>query len=167
MTSPLSNLPPELVSLLALAATWSEEQERLILSSGVPLTPEETQWAIQLGVIYPDRVRLLCVDELPQPQDPTLRAAAEQYGFLSPATMGMSLRYGILIRREVWRQKPIIFHELVHTAQYERYGGIAAFLNQYLVECLTVGYHQSPLEREAVNLTRQMMASEAFPLQSS
>jgi hypothetical protein len=167
MNSPQSNLPPELNSLLAQAATWCEEQEHLILSNGVPLTPEETQWATQIGVTHPDRVRLLCVEELPQPQDPTLRAAAEQYGFLSPATMGMSLRYGILIRREVWRQKPIIFHELVHTAQYERCGGMAAFLNQYLVECLTVGYHQSPLELEAVTLTRQMLAAGAFPRQPS
>lgn len=154
-----SKLPPELEHLLALACTWCEEQELHIRSNGVPLTPEETNWATQIGVAHPARVRLLCVDELPQPQNPTLQAAAKQYGFLSPATMGMSLRYGILIRREVWREKSIIFHELVHTAQYERLGGMAAFLNQYLVECLTVGYHQSPLEREAVTLTRQMQES--------
>lgn len=156
MNSPHTNVPPELESLLTLACSWCEEQEQLILSNGAPLTPEETKWATQIGVSHPDRVRLLCVDELPQPENPTLQAAAKQYGFLSPATMGMSLRYGILIRREVWRQKSIIFHELVHTAQYERLGGMAAFLNQYLIECLTVGYHESPLEREAVTLTRQL-----------
>ncbi|RYG63583.1 hypothetical protein EON80_20945 [bacterium] len=161
MESTHSQLPPDIEALLALASTWCEEQERLILSKGVPLTAEETGWAKQIGVAHPDRVRLLCVDEIPQPEDPTLRAAAELYGFLSPGTMGMALRYGILIRDEVWREKPIIFHELVHTAQYERLGGMAAFLNQYLVECLTVGYEQSPLEREAVTLTQQMMEQDA------
>jgi hypothetical protein len=155
-TTPIP-FPPELESILVMASAWCDQQEQAILSKGVPLTAEETEWAKQIGVAYPDRVRLLCVDEIPLPQDPVLRAAAEQYHFLSPTTVGMAIRYGILIKREVWREKWTIVHELAHTVQYERYGGIGPFLRQYLGECLTVGYDQSPLEREAVTVTQRML----------
>lgn len=39
----------------------------------------------------------------------------------------------------------------VHTMQYERMGGFAPFLRQYLGECPDVGYLNSPLEREAIS----------------
>jgi hypothetical protein len=38
---------------------------------------------------------------------------------------------------------------LVHTAQYERLGGIEPFLRRYLYECATVGYTNSTMESEA------------------
>ena len=40
-------------------------------------------------------------------------------------------------------------HELAHTAQYERLGGILPFLREYLFECLTSGYSEAPMEQEA------------------
>ena len=40
-------------------------------------------------------------------------------------------------------------HELAHTIQYERLGGIKPFLRAYLEECLSLGYPNGPLEQKA------------------
>jgi hypothetical protein len=136
--------------LLPLAARWAESLERRILREGVPLLGEELADAKVLGVREPDQVRLLCLANVPMPEDPVLRAAAAAIQFLTPATRGLALRYGIFIRRDCWRERKLIAHELVHTAQYERFGGIEPFLRQYLSECLTIGYPAAPLEQEAI-----------------
>ncbi|MBV9468176.1 MAG: hypothetical protein JO316_03140 [Abitibacteriaceae bacterium] len=136
--------------LLPLAAAWAERQEGLILETGVPLTHTEMDDARCVRVQHPERVRLLRVAGVPMPDDPVLRAAAVEVGLMSPYTGGMALRYGIFVREDYWRERDIIAHELTHAAQYERLGGFLPFLRQYLTECLTVGYLQSPLELEAI-----------------
>ena len=142
--------------LLPLAARWAESLERRIRREGVPLLEEESADAERLGVREPDRVRLLCLASVPVPDDPLLRAAAATIQFLTPATRGLALRYGIFVRRDCWRDRRLIAHELVHTAQYERLGGIDAFLRQYLFECLTIGYPSAPLEQEAITAIAQL-----------
>jgi len=92
------------------------------------------------------------------PTDPQLRAAAETIHFLSPETRGLTLQYGILLRWDCWRERPLIAHELVHSAQYERLGGILPFLRQYLVECLTIGYANAPMELEAAEMAARVCA---------
>ncbi len=62
----------------------------------------------------------------------------------------MALRYGIFIRSDCWGEHGLVAHELAHTAQYERLGGIRPFLRQYLLECLTIGYPAAPMEQEAI-----------------
>lgn len=62
----------------------------------------------------------------------------------------MSLRYGIFIRKEYWRDPYLLAHECVHTAQYERLGGFSNFLKAYLRECLEIGYPEAPMEQEAI-----------------
>jgi hypothetical protein len=142
--------PEQFEHLLPLAAAWAEEQERRILSTGVALTAAQLSDARQIGVADPERVRLLSVASIPMPEHPLLRAAAETTGLVSPFTAGLTLRYGIFIRSDVMDDRYLVAHELVHTAQYERMESIAAFLRQYLHECLTVGYSASPMEQEAV-----------------
>jgi len=68
----------------------------------------------------------------------------------------MTLRYGIFIRSDCWGDRRLVVHELAHTAQYERLGGIGAFLKAFLKECLTVGHASSPLEREAVTRAKEI-----------
>ena len=142
--------------LIPLAAGWAAEQERLILRDGVPLNEEETADAEEIGVQDPDRVRLLSLDVVPTPQDPILRAAAAAIHFLTPETRGLTLQYAIFIRSDCWRNRSLIAHELVHTAQYERFGGILPFLDQYLFECITIGYPDAPLEQEAIEVAARV-----------
>jgi hypothetical protein len=142
--------------LIPLASSWAQEQERNILREGVPLSPSEVVDAGKIGVAHPERVRLLKVPTIPMPENPLLRAAAETTGLISPHTAGLTLRYGIFIRADCWRARPLVFHELVHTSQYERLGGFQPFLRQYLYECITIGYPGAPMEKEAVLKTASL-----------
>ncbi len=146
--SPVS--PEEFEQLLPLAADWAGEQEKHILANGRGLTPEQFADAREVGVVRPESVRLLTVPTIPMPEHPALRTAGEAAGLISPHTAGLTLRHGIYIRGDLIRDRLLVAHELVHTAQYERHGSILAFLRQYLHECLTIGYPAAPMEQEAV-----------------
>ena len=102
------------------------------------------------GVKHPERVRVLRVAQVPHPEDPDIVAAAHAAGMFFSHTAGTALRYGIFLLDDLFDPRMTLAHELTHTAQYERLGGFEVFLRQYLTECLTVGYFDSPLEREAV-----------------
>jgi hypothetical protein len=136
--------------LLPLACAWAEEQEKLILRDGVPLTQPQVADAKRAGVSHPERVRLLNVPRVPMPEHPALRAAAVAAQLISPRTGGLTLRYGVFVRSDCWGNRQLITHELVHTSQYERLGGFQPFLQQYLYECITIGYPAAPMEQEAV-----------------
>jgi hypothetical protein len=136
--------------LLPLASTWVAAVEARILREGVPLSEAGLADAAALGVGEPERVRLLALVRVPIPSDLTLRTAAAAIRFLTPTTCGLALRYGIFVRNDYWGDRRLVAHELAHTAQYERLGGIEPFLRQYLYECLTVGYPEAPMEQEAI-----------------
>jgi hypothetical protein len=133
--------------LLPLAAAWATEEEQKILRDGVSLSEKEVGDARAIGAQSPDRVRLLQIETIPRPSQPQLRAACDAIDFLTPATRGLTLGYGIFIRSDCWGDRLLVMHELAHVAQYERLGGILPFLRKYLFECLTTGYASAPLER--------------------
>jgi hypothetical protein len=139
----------QLEELLPLAAQWATTQQQRALSEGVPLSENELADAKAIGVRNPGRVRLLRVDAVPAPAHPTLVAAAS-INFLTAAPRGLALENGIFIRADSWRDRALIAHELVHTAQFQRLGGIRPFLQTYIFQCATVGYPNAPLELEAV-----------------
>ena len=143
-------------TLLPLAVQWATEQEQRILREGVPLSEREIADAKAVGVREPQRVRLLQVAKIPRPSDPQLAAAADAIQFLSPATRGLTLNYGIFIQSDCWRERLLIIHELVHTAQYEQLGGILPFLRKYLFECITIGYPEAPMEKAAIEMAAQL-----------
>jgi Domain of unknown function (DUF4157) len=143
--------------LLPLAVRWAEHQEKEILENGVPLAIQEAEDARAIGVRDSDRVRLWQVKTVLRPTNKALRAACDAIDFLTSETRGLTLGHGIFIRADCWRDRALIAHELVHTAQYERFGGIEPFLRQYLVECLTVGYAASPLEQEALTVSARIL----------
>jgi hypothetical protein len=145
-------------ALLPLAAAWATEQEREILRDGVSLSAEEIADARAIGVQGPDRLRLLRVETIPRPTQPQLRAACDAIDFLTPATRGLTLGYGIFIRSDCWGDRLLVVHELAHLAQYERLGGILPFLRRYLFECLTTGYSAAPLELEAIAVAARVCA---------
>jgi len=143
----------QLKMLLPLACAWAEEQEGVILRGGVSLSAAD---AAKIGVAHPERVRLLSVVHVPIPAHPGLRAAAEATELISPRTGGLTLRYGIFIRADCWGDRRLVFHELVHTLQYERLGGFQPFLQQYLNECITIGYPAAPMEQKAITTTARL-----------
>lgn len=144
------SLVAQFETLLPLAAEWAAEQEQRILRNGVPLSENEIIDARIAGVREPGRVRLLKVDPIPSPSHPMLKAACDATNFVPAGPRGLTLRYGIFVRSDCWRDRALIAHELVHTAQYERLGGILPFLREYLLECATIGYSEAPMEQEAL-----------------
>ena len=151
--------PQQFEAVLPLAVAWAEEQETRIVRSGVGLTEPQLADARQLGMRFPERVRLLRVSEIPLPVHPVLAAAAAMTNLISPFTAGMTLRYGIFIRDDCWGRRLLVAHELVHVSQYERLGGLEEFLRPYLMECLTPsGYPHGLLETEADVLSKKLCA---------
>jgi hypothetical protein len=136
--------------LLPYVARWIEAQERLILAEGLPLSERGLADARRIGVLHPERVRLLSVPQVPQPGGWFIAMLARWVGMPGDQTAGLTARYGIFIRAHDWGDRGLIAHELAHTAQYERLGGVRPFLRQYLTECLTAGYHGASLEHEAI-----------------
>ena len=148
--------PEQFEILLPLACEWAAAQERRILAGGEPLSSAQLADSRLVGVAEPHRVRLLYVTEIPIPEHPSLRAAAEATQLISPLTGGLTLRYGIFIRSDYRFHRRTVVHELVHTAQYERLGGIEPFLRRYLWECITLGYPQARMEQEVISLTSRI-----------
>jgi hypothetical protein len=144
--------------LLPLAAQWAIEQERRVLCEGVPLSESELADAKAVGVRNPERVRLLRVDAIPVPAHPMLKAAAASINFITAAPRGLALQNAIFVRSDHWRDRGLIAHELVHTAQYQRLGGVLPFLQTYIFQCATVGYQQAPLELEATATAERICA---------
>ena len=81
--------------LLPLVVQWVESQEANILQNGIPLSEQAIEDAKAVGVVHPDKIRLLRVDRISIPEDPILKQAGEITGFISQSTRGMALRYGI------------------------------------------------------------------------
>ncbi|HKS36187.1 MAG TPA: hypothetical protein VJW76_03285 [Verrucomicrobiae bacterium] len=139
-----------------MASAWVLEQERLILAKGVPLSDPQLSDAKLAGVAYPERVRLLRVEQIPFPEQPDLKSMVEAMKLTNPPTPGLALRYGIYLRSDFWGQRWQLLHELARTAQYERLGGVRAFLECYLYECLAIGPTAAPMEQEAITIAQRI-----------
>lgn len=149
--------PQQFAQLLPLAVAWAEQQEKHILQNGIRLTPSQLTDARSISVIRTEKVRLLRVNKIPLPNEPSLRTAAQITGLITENTIGLTLRYGVFVREDFWNDRKLVTHELVHVAQYERLGGISEFLQQYLQECISIGYPQAPMEQEAIALSSRVL----------
>jgi hypothetical protein len=102
-----------------------------LLRDGVALTAAQLADPKRIAITHPERFPLRVVDEIPLPDNPTLRMAAEMIGLISPLTAGLTLRSGIFIQSDSLGERRLVVHELAHVAQYERFGGFLPFLEQY------------------------------------
>ncbi len=144
----LIDLRAALPALAPKATAWVESQHIHIAQVGRALDDDERTLAEGVGVRYPDRIRIAEVPDLPVPDDPDLRQAAKMAGILGPGTAGLTLGYGIYVRRGHGSIK-LYSHEFRHVHQYERAGSIAAFLSVYLQQVVEFGYYNAPLEVDA------------------
>jgi hypothetical protein len=152
----------QIEALLPPATQWATEQEQRILRDGVPLSIRELADALKAGVKDPERVRLLQVEIIPSPTHPVLQAAYLRGNLAPTAPRSLTLSHGIFVRADYWRDRPLIVHELVHIAQYERLGGIEPFLRKYLTECATMGYSKSAMEAEAISTASRILENETL-----
>lgn len=134
--------------LIALATEWAEQQSALILCSGIPLNANNTNLARSVGVVHPERIRLLHVTQIPLPGNPQLIKMATETGLITPNIAGLTLGYGIYLRHLQCTNR-LLSHEFRHVYQYEQAGSIAAFLAEYLKQIAQYGYVNAPLEIDA------------------
>lgn len=132
------------------AAAWIARQERRILREGEPLSRAQLADAALAGVLRPELVRISVMPLIP-PFWSRLRLVGSN-------TIGLSARYGIWLREDYRHDRRLLLHELAHTSQYERVGGIRPFLRQYLREWLAVGYPAGALETEAAAKAERLCA---------
>lgn len=142
------NLPQPFPTLLTAAAAWIDRLEQQALTHGRPLKPHELALARHTGVREAQRIRLLELDDFPQPADPALCATAKAYGLLSERSCGLTAGHGILVRRGMDDTR-VLSHECRHVQQYEVAGSTLAFLTEYLGQIVAYGYWDAPLEQDA------------------
>jgi hypothetical protein len=135
--------------VIPLITWWAATTSRQARRTGRPLTPEERQTALRLGVRDPSQVRITITPNLPLPGPRWLHRLASKLGFPATESIGLAIGYAIFLHPAFAHDPHVLTHELAHSAQYERLGGLRPFLHRYLAECLTHGYADAPLEREA------------------
>jgi hypothetical protein len=140
--------------LLSRASIWALARLHIALEQGGPLNASEVELARAVGVEHPEVVRILEVDAIPTPDDPELRAVAEQAGLFGPDIAGITFDHGIYIRKGQ-RTTRLVSHELRHVHQYEQAGSVQNFLALYIPQLLSVGYAQAPLEIDARSHERE------------
>ena len=148
----LDQPPPQVMAKLEIylpkVSRWYAELEQELAQQGRRLTVEELKVAEKLGVLEPERVRVLVLEKFPMPQDSALLVEAKKYGLGSMTEGGRSIGHLVLLKPWVVAHKEVLNHELVHVAQMDRMGQ-EAFLRRYLIELEMMGYARSPLELEA------------------
>jgi hypothetical protein len=142
---------PTFDDLWNAATAWGEQQSGVIASTGRALARDELAIAAKVGVQTPERIRVLIVESVPFPGDPTLRALGEKVGLAADSSGGMTLGHGIFLRADQQHRPDIWPHEFRHVAQYECFGSIRAFMFFYLKELLHFRYGPGPLEIDATN----------------
>ena len=148
--------PDQFAFLLPLASEWAEAKEKVVLKNGVPLSNSQIEDAKRVEVIHPERVRIFKVPQIPFPKHPVLKAATEATQLITPSTVGLTFRYGIFIHSNFIDNRRLIVHELVHTSQYEKLGGILPFLRRYFLELIKIGYPEAPMEQEAIRMAEKI-----------
>ncbi len=138
---------------------WCLHEEKTILDKGVPLTEYETLDARLAGVRHPDRVRLLLVDRLRLTSIGLLRRVLPALEIIRPTSAAMTLGYGIYVCKSSRHDRGVMVHHFVHSAQSERLAGIDHYISTYIQQCLDFGYNAAPLEIEARETTRQILAT--------
>jgi len=147
------------------------------LARGRVLTPDEMRIARRLGVVQPERVRVLVTPVLPTWMAPDLMANASTTDNAGTGNSnqpianidhapperrfgvaGLTAGHGILLGIRHAHNPRVLAHELAHVAQCERLG-MRAFALRYLTELLSVGYFRAPLELEADAAMRRVLAS--------
>jgi len=155
----MAQIPTEILNqMLPRAAAWAASQELLMLGhkESQILGPQGQEIARRAGVTRPEDVRILAVSDIPLPEEADLRQAAQAFGLITQATGGLAIGHGIFVRKEFANDAKLVAHELMHVAQYERYGSILAFLQRYLSECNEFGYPAAPMEQEAIDFAEQV-----------
>jgi hypothetical protein len=139
----------ELPALVPRAIAWAEEQARIVLQFGRPLHEPFISIARCVGVVRPERIRILDVRQIPIPDDPLLQDAATATELIGRNMAGLTLGYAVFACHGHGESIRLLSHEFRHVYQYEQAGSIAAFLPTYIDQIVSNGYQNAALEVDA------------------
>lgn len=142
------SLAARLPVLLSRVIAWATRESQRILQCGQPLSAQGVVIARAVGVVLPERIRVLEVPAIPSPDDPELKALALNEKLIRPASRGLTLGYGIFIRQGQL-DVGLLSHECRHVHQTEAAGGLEAFLPVYLKQIAEFTYDRAPYEIDA------------------
>ncbi len=98
------NIDALLPQIIPAAVAWAQAQAENIAQTGEALPEALLAVARQVGVLAPERIRILRVDSVPFPEQALLRQAALQtgmigFGMIGFGMAGLPLGYGVFIAR--------------------------------------------------------------------
>jgi hypothetical protein len=149
---PMMIAPEIVVRVFPKAVQWATEMQEDILEHGQRLLLENRRDAEAIGVRWVDTVRFVVLDRMPLPSDPGLQRLVLETGLITERTAGITFGHGIVLKNDSYDRR-LMAHELAHVMQYERFGGVEAFIKEYVKEVASPpGYPNGPLEQEAARL---------------
>lgn len=157
-------LPAEFGKIVELMTVWATQWEKHILEHGSPLNQTQTEDARFVGVEKPEDVRVLIVPSIPMPHYKLLFSTFIETKIFDAESAGLSLGHGILLKLDAFPRDFWLAHELVHVSQFEKTGGIFPAYEKYLAQCLTDGYRESEMEREADEKAKECLAARGANL---
>ncbi|WP_299010901.1 hypothetical protein [uncultured Shewanella sp.] len=148
--NPMARLLPQYIS-------WAQEIDRQGLQKGMPLSKANLELAADIGIQFPEKVRVVYVDSVPYPyEDPALKAMGESLGLIGEGISNNAqvFGYSIYVRKGYKLDRPRMAHELVHVLQVER-SSFSEVVVQHIRDLANYDYRSAPLEVEAFKANKK------------
>ncbi|MDO6567716.1 hypothetical protein Q4561_11660 [Alteromonas sp. 1_MG-2023] len=147
--------------LLPQYIDWAYETDIKGQEIGTPLDNKELLLAAEIGIVHPEKVRIVYVDEVPYPYENfALKVFGEAVGLIGEGIINNAqvFGYSIYSRKDFKLNRPKLAHELVHVLQIER-SSLDNVINQHFSDMAEYGYGKAPLEVEAFKANKKYSAS--------
>ncbi|SDS67057.1 hypothetical protein SAMN05192545_1824 [Maribacter dokdonensis] len=144
--------------LIPQYVSWAVSVDQAGIKIGEYLNEKELLLAKEVGVKFPEKVRIVYVDEVPFPyENEHLKQMGLSLGFIGKdiKNEAQAFGYSIYVRKDLNFTISKLAHELVHVMQIERSDSFFTYVIQYLNDLAKYGYSKSPLEIEAFQANKK------------
>lgn len=138
--------------IISDASIWATQIVDHYQNSGRTLYKTETKIAHDVGVTHPHYIRVIEVEQVPEPSSNGLLALREGNGLLHSHSLGLTIGYSVFIKKG-FASNHLLAHEFRHVYQFEQAGSVEKMIHNYLKEVLQFGYKNAPLEIDANNFS--------------
>lgn len=147
--------------LLPQYINWAHDIDKRGQVIGTPLNQKELLLASEIGIIHPEKVRIVYVDEVPFPyENLALKIFGEAVGLVGDGIINNAqvFGYSIYARKDFELIRPKLAHELVHVLQIER-ASLDKVVKQHFSDMGKYSYDKAPLEVEAFKANEKYSAN--------
>lgn len=131
-----------------MAASYVNHYDTLGYQEGQKISPCMIERARAIGVLNPEKVRIVNQTNLPKPSDALTLELYKKIGVDKDSVGALTLGHSIYIKPKYYQSYNILLHEFVHVMQMERLG-VKKYVEDYIVQSLSLDYYKVPLEAEA------------------